>query len=324
MTKPPITRNRELKWLKVDSIIPNERNPRRQDHFTPDQLARLRSSIDELGVLEPVIVEPYNEGEGYLLIEGERRWRSAKLQNLKEIPAVIVNKMDEHDQLITMFNIHLNRRGWEMAEELTAIRDLKERNGHLTEEELAKELSMSRDTLRERLKVLAMDPEVIAKIAKGEIDYSSALRAAEVAKSMARKRPELVEELGGQTAIEKKLVHKAQVRGGLSQELVAGRRDLTDPDALTDAAVKAYVNVPETSMRQVRTQALEEARKIDDLAKDMNRLESRIRSFEADLVEAPNLKRLRGATASLIDAAQALETDVSEALHGRREVEPAV
>jgi ParB family transcriptional regulator, chromosome partitioning protein len=317
MKKPPISRNRELKWLAIDTIIPNERNPRRQEHFTPEQLFRLRASIRELGVLEPIIVEPYNEGEGFLLIEGERRWRSAKLQGVKEIPAVVVNKMDDHDQLITMFNIHMNRRGWEMAEELTAIKELKERNGHLSEEELAAELAMSRDTLRERLKVLAMDPDVIAKIAKGEIDYSSALRAAEVSKSLARKRPDLVEELGGQREVERKLVDKAKARGGISQELVAARRELTDPDALGDAAVKEYVEVADTTIHQVRTKALEEARKIDDLARDMNRLEHRIRAFDADLAEAPNLKRLRGALSGLIDASQSLEERVSVALRRR-------
>jgi ParB family transcriptional regulator, chromosome partitioning protein len=318
MTKPPISRNRELKWLAIDSIIPNERTPRREEHFTPELLARLRASIAELGVLEPVIVEPYNDGEGYLLIEGERRWRSAKLQGAKEIPAVIVNKMDVHDQLITMFNIHMNRRGWEKAEELATIKELMERNGQVSEEEVAKELAMSVETLRERLKVLAMGPEILAKIAKGDIDYTSALRAAEVSKSIARKRPEIVEELGGQKAIEKKLIHKAKVRGGISQELVEARRDLTDPEALSAASVKEYIEVPEATIREVRTKALEEAHRINDLARDMNRIEGRIRSFEADLEEAPNLTRLRGALSALIDAAQTLELEVSEALQRKR------
>lgn len=322
MAKPPIKHDRELRWLPVESIIANEHNPRRTEHFNPEQLARLRSSISELGVLEPVIVEPYNDGEQFLLIEGERRWRSAKLNGVKELPAVIVNKMDAHDQLITMFNIHTNRRGWEMAEELATIKELKERNGRLSEVELAKELGMSREMLRERLTVLGMDPRVVTKIAKGDVDYSSALRAAQVSKSLERKRPEIVENLGGRKAVEEKLIAKAgarEGRKGISQELVEARRELTDAeDGLSAAAVSEYIERPELTIRQVRTRALEEGRRVDDLAKDVHRLEKLIRSFDADFAEAPNLRQLRGALSSLIDAADTLMTAVSDTLRNRQ------
>lgn len=313
MRKPPISRNRELKWIAVDKIIPNERNPRRKDHFTQDQLARLRKSIRQFGILEPVIVIPYKD-DLYMLIEGERRYRSARSEGTKELPAVIVNKMDEHDQLVTMFNIHTNRRGWEKAEELISIRELKQRNGHLSDTELATELGMSPQILRERLTVIEMGDEIIAKIAADEIDYSSALRARQVARSMERKRPQVVEKLGGKDKIEKKLISKAKERGGISQELVEARRELTDPEQLSDAAVVEYIEKPEVGIRDVRGRSLEEARKVDSLGKELHRLERIVRTFDANLDEAPNLRALRGALSSTIEALQKLEERVVEIL----------
>jgi ParB family chromosome partitioning protein len=317
MPKPPIKRDRKFEWLPVDKIIPNDKNPRRKEHFTPGELARLRSSIEGLGVLEPIIVEPYRD-DLFLIVEGQRRWTSAKIDGIKELPAIVVNRMDEHEQLLTMFNIHVNRRPWEMAEELLALKELLERNGRVSEEELSKELNMSRQTLRERMTVLGMGDEVVGQIAKGDIDYSSALRSAQLAKSLERNRPDVVKDAGGAEAVAKQFVQKAKVRGGISQELVEGRRDLADAESgLSDAAVSEYIKKPEMGIREVRTKALEEARKVDDLNKDIHRLEARLRSFDADLGEAPNLRPLRGALGSLIDAAQGLEGKVSDTLRNR-------
>jgi hypothetical protein len=53
------------------------------------------------------------------LIEGERRWTSAKIE---EIPAVVVGRMNDHDELVVMFQVHTQHRGWEVAEQLNAIR----------------------------------------------------------------------------------------------------------------------------------------------------------------------------------------------------------
>lgn len=316
MSHAPIKHDRKLKWVAVDQVIKNERNPRRKEHFEPDQLETLRRSIETHGVLEPIIVEPYDH-DMYLLIEGERRWTTAKLLGLKEIPAVIVNRLDEHDEVVVMFNIHANRRGWEMAEELRSIKELKERNGHMTDEELARELGVSTQKLRERLTVLGMGDRVAVDIAKGDLDYSSALRTRQVTRRIARSRPQLVEKLGGESVIEERLLRKAKERKGISQELVEASRDLGDPEAMSDAAVEHYLGEPRLNIRQVRTSQSEQKRKVDDLAKELRRMEKEIMIFDADIAEAPNLRALRGALASLIATAQDLEDRVVKTLLDR-------
>ena len=52
----------------------------------------------------------------FKLIEGERRWRAAKLDQIKELPAIVVNRVSDHDEVEVMFHIHTERRPWEIIE----------------------------------------------------------------------------------------------------------------------------------------------------------------------------------------------------------------
>ena len=315
MSKVGLGRKSDLEWIGLEKIIKNEKNPRGHNAFTDDELVSLRDSIEEHGILQPLVVQPYDDL--FLLIEGERRWAVAKQLGMKEVPAIVLERrMDEHDQVVTMFNIHTQRKGWEMAEELRAIQELRERNGHLTEDKMAKELGISVPTLRDRLQVLAMGPHVITKIAKGELDYSSALRADQIAKSLTKKRPAVVKKLGGKEAVEKRLLDKARARKrGISQELVQARRDLTDPDAMPDDLVEEYVRQPKKTLRDVRkqTRSLEERRRVETMSKELRRVAMEISRFKVDLNETPNLPELRSALAILINAASELERKVVEA-----------
>jgi ParB family chromosome partitioning protein len=74
-----------LEQLPVASIRPNPYQPR--SHFDEEALAVLAESIREVGVLQPVLVRPADEG--YELIAGERRWRAARRVGLQVIPALI-------------------------------------------------------------------------------------------------------------------------------------------------------------------------------------------------------------------------------------------
>jgi ParB/RepB/Spo0J family partition protein len=311
-------RTRELDYLPVAKIVKNERNPRDKTAFGLDALASLRKSVERHGFLQPLIVQPYNDDE-FLLIEGERRLTVANQLGIKEVPAIIVNRMKERDQLTVMFNVHTQRKGWEVAEELLTIKELREQNPDMTEDDLARDLGISVPTLRDRLQVLGMGEPVITAIAKDDIEYSSALRADQIAKSLARKRPQIAERLGGTEGVKSKLLDKAKARkrGGISQELVAARKDLTDPEALPDDLVEAYVSNPNATLRDVRQQAesLEERRKVENLAKELRRVTREIQAFQVDLAAAPNLRDLRKALGVTILAATELERNVVKAIY---------
>lgn len=310
-------RDRELKWLPVEKIVPNERNPRSAPHFKLEQLQDLIASIKTHGILEPLIVQPYEQGL-YLLLEGERRWTVAKHLKLKEVPTTIVRRLESDDQVKVMYNLHENRRGWEMADHLRAIKQLQGTNPDWDEQQLARELGISLATLRDRLRVLGMGDTVVNKIAQGKVDYTSALRIAQSATAIEKKRPELAQELGGAKQIEKKLIQKAEKRGGLSHELTSGKQDLTDRKHVPDEVIKEYVLQPNAGLRELRQQyapAQAQRASVRSLAKSVIKIEHDLRDLQgADLSEAPNLMALQHALNGLIAVASALNARVSEVI----------
>jgi ParB family chromosome partitioning protein len=108
--------NKTLKDLYLTDISPNPNNPR--IIFDEKDLDDLKDSIRNAGVLVPITVyennEPNSSGK-YILLDGERRWRCAKVLRLPNIPANIVDKpKDVTQNILYMFNIHYFRKQWEL------------------------------------------------------------------------------------------------------------------------------------------------------------------------------------------------------------------
>lgn len=70
--------------LPIDKIEPNPEQPR----VEIGDLTELTGSIKEKGVLEPLLVKPNREAGTWMIIAGERRWRSANLAGLREVPCI--------------------------------------------------------------------------------------------------------------------------------------------------------------------------------------------------------------------------------------------
>src|SRR5437870_2408544 len=103
--------------IRVTDISPNPHNPRRLFDEKPMQI--LEESIKKLGILVPVTVyKDEDKGRGdakqYVILDGERRWRCAKELGLKRVPAIIVEKPSEAQNILTMFHIHNVREGWQL------------------------------------------------------------------------------------------------------------------------------------------------------------------------------------------------------------------
>lgn len=77
----------KVEALDINSIKPDENQPRKL--FDEEALKELASSIKEKGVLEPILVR--KDGNGYIIISGERRWRASILAGKDTIPAIIIN-----------------------------------------------------------------------------------------------------------------------------------------------------------------------------------------------------------------------------------------
>jgi ParB family chromosome partitioning protein len=104
--------NSEKKYsIPIDLVKSNEDNPRLI--FSEEGLSRLAESIKEVGILVPLTV--YREGTGYVILDGERRWRAAKRINLRTIPCYVLPKpASKMEYILNMFKIHNVREEWSL------------------------------------------------------------------------------------------------------------------------------------------------------------------------------------------------------------------
>ncbi len=124
-----------LASIAVAAICPNPQQPRR--HFDPERLADLAASIRERGILQPLIVK--RNGDTYMIMAGERRYRAAQLAGLEVVPALI----REDDPLEIAMIENLQRENLSPLEEAEGLGALADRYGY-THEALAELIGKSR------------------------------------------------------------------------------------------------------------------------------------------------------------------------------------
>jgi len=312
----PISRKRELAWLATESIVPSDNNPRKGASFAEPSLASLRASIAEYGVLQPVIVQPYSKGM-FKLIEGERRWRAARLDQIKELPAIIVNRVSDHDEVEVMFHIHQERRPWEIIEEARAIHRLLETNRHLPKHEMARRLNMSPTTFNERRLLIDAGERVLTDVASGKLEPKAVVHAAQVARLLEKHRSDLVEQLGGRDQVNEQLLAKARGRGkGVAEELKRLKNDVPEAD-VTDAALHAYVTNPELTIKDVERDVTSVPIKLATarLRKRLTQVIADAQQLAADVGEIPGHNALQSDIAAAVRALNHLHAQIGA--HGQ-------
>ncbi len=157
-----------LQELSVKQIHPNRYQPRSQ--FDEAALESLTASIREIGVLQPVLVRPSEEG--FELIAGERRWRAARRAGLQLIPA-IVRPIDDQQSLEQAVVENLHRQDLNALEEAAAYEQLIE-EFELTQEQVAERVGKSRSTVTNTLRLLQLGPGVQRRLLEGEISAGHA------------------------------------------------------------------------------------------------------------------------------------------------------
>jgi ParB family chromosome partitioning protein len=155
--------------IPVGQIAPNPHQPRKA--FDEDTLAGLAASVQELGVLQPILVRPGADG-AYELIAGERRWRAAKRAGLATVPA-IVRAVDEVTSVEQALVENLHRADLNALEEAAAYQQLIEDFG-LTHDELASKVGKSRAAVTNTLRLFQLPPSIQRMVAEGELSAGHA------------------------------------------------------------------------------------------------------------------------------------------------------
>lgn len=154
--------------LHAITVVPG--NPRQTFH--KDDLAELAASIQEYGVLEPILVSPLADNQ-YRLIAGERRWRASHLAKKDTIPALI-GTGDE----ATLSTLQLGENLWRVPltpiEEALAFEMFRAEMA-MPVSAIAKRVKRSPAYVRARLQLLKLSEPVRAFVAAGTLSLGAAL-----------------------------------------------------------------------------------------------------------------------------------------------------
>jgi ParB family chromosome partitioning protein len=162
-------RGDEILYLDITRIFPGEQQPRRM--FRDESLQELAGSIKEKGVLQPVIVSRAGDGT-FRLIAGERRWRAAKIAELKNIPALVKDVASKDSLEIALIeNIH--REDLNPVETAEAFNRLIT-DFRITQEELSGRVGKDRATIANYLRILKLPDEIRAGIYNGSLSMGHA------------------------------------------------------------------------------------------------------------------------------------------------------
>lgn len=150
--------------LPLHKVEPNPNQPRRD--FDPEELQSLADSIALHGVVQPLTVREMENGY-YQIIAGERRWRAARIAELREIPAVIIQADDKKVMELALIE-NLQRQDLNPVEEALGYQTLMTEYG-LTQEETAARVGKSRPVVANMLRLLTLCDDVLEMVRQGKL-----------------------------------------------------------------------------------------------------------------------------------------------------------
>lgn len=158
--------------VEVDRLHPRADQPRR--HFDEDALRQLADSIDQQGLLQPILVRAKPGARGdYEIVAGERRWRAVRLLGRTTIHAIVTTGNAEEIALVE----NLQRVDLSPLEEARGIQALMERHGY-SQEAAAGALGWSRTQVNRVLKLLTLPESVIDECATLHISRNAMVELA--------------------------------------------------------------------------------------------------------------------------------------------------
>ncbi len=152
-----------VQYVQITEIVPNPFQPRKI--FSQESLQELASSIEEYGIIQPLIVRLIPDG--FELVAGERRLRASKLAGLSQVPVIIKEFTDKEMAELAMIE-NLQREDLHFLEEAEGFQQLIT-SFAFTQEELAKRMGKNQSTIANKLRLLKLIPEVRGVIAREKL-----------------------------------------------------------------------------------------------------------------------------------------------------------
>ncbi len=154
--------------IEINKIHANPNQPRK--HFDEDALNELAASIRTHGVIQPIVVN--TDGDGYLIIAGERRWRASKIAGLDTVPCIVKNYTERQIKEISIIE-NLQREDLNPIEAARAIKQLMDEY-NFTQETVADRIGISRPNIANTLRLLSLSPDVIKLVEQNRLSAGHA------------------------------------------------------------------------------------------------------------------------------------------------------
>ena len=158
----------ELRYIDINDIKPNSSQPRKD--FDEDKLEELAESIEQHGLIQPIVLR--SAGQGYEIVAGERRWRAARMIGLKELPCIVKELTDEENMLLAIIE-NMQREDLNPIEEAEGLKQMIDTYG-LTQEQVSRGVGKSRPYITNSLRLLKLPEKVRYMTADGSLSMGHA------------------------------------------------------------------------------------------------------------------------------------------------------
>ena len=158
-----VVKDEFIREINIAECRPNPYQPRKI--FEQEAIEELKQSIEEYGILQPIIVR--KTIKGYEIVAGERRFRAAKEAKLDTVP-VVIRELTEQQMMEIAVLENLQREDLTPIEEATAYQMLMEKL-KITQEELSKRLGKSRPHIANHVRLLSLPTKIQELITEGKI-----------------------------------------------------------------------------------------------------------------------------------------------------------
>ena len=156
-------------FVPIEKLKANPNQPRKD--FDEAELAELADSIRQEGIIQPIVANDSGDGN-YIITDGERRFRAARLAGLKEVP-VIIRKYSAEKRMLVSLIANIQRTDLNSIEEASAYRQIMELGG-LSQDEVASRVGKNRATVANALRLLKLPPAIQECLRKNELSAGHA------------------------------------------------------------------------------------------------------------------------------------------------------
>lgn len=158
-----ISEEDRVRYIGIHEIMPNANQPRKV--FSEEKIEELANSIQEHGIIQPLVVRQRNSG--YEIVAGERRWRAAMKAGLTELPCLIRELTDEQNMLIAIIE-NMQREDLNPIEEAEGLNQMVSTFG-MTQDQVSKSVGKSRPYIANALRLLKLPEYIRDKVSDGII-----------------------------------------------------------------------------------------------------------------------------------------------------------